>query len=157
MWPEMQRTHVCLTTTTVRYWKATQAVLKTTANFLSVDPVSKMFPDLLLHYHSYTLCTKILKIYIFKCADKDYVKIIIYFNCSCMWCLQFLIILIWFSVVSSVLCSFLASHPQFLETSWWAQYSVPQIWRPQAGKWKSIFAFLWKTFTSTLSLFSCGR
>jgi len=80
----MQRTHVCLTTTTVRYWKATQAVLKTTANFLSVDPVSKMFPDLLLHYHSYTLCTKILKIYIFKCADKDYVKIIIYFNCSCM-------------------------------------------------------------------------
>jgi len=52
MWPEMQRTHVCLTITTVRYWKATQGVLKTTANFLWVDPVSKMFPDLLLHYHS---------------------------------------------------------------------------------------------------------
>lgn len=76
MWPGMQRTHVCLTTITVRYWKATQEVLKTTANFLSVDPVSKMFPNLLLHFHSYTLCTKDLKINrIFKFAYKGYVKI----------------------------------------------------------------------------------
>jgi len=85
MLPEMLRTHVCPTTTTVRYWKATQAVLKTTANYSSVDPVSKMFRNLLLHHHIYTLCTKDLKIYnIFKSADKDYVKIIIYINCSCM-------------------------------------------------------------------------
>jgi len=118
MWPEMQRTHVCLTTTTVGYWKATQAVLKTTANFLLEDPVSKIFLDLLLHYYSYTVCKKGLKTYsIFKSADKGYIKIIIYFNWSCMWCLQFLIILIWFSVVSSVLCTFLVSCPQFLETS----------------------------------------
>jgi hypothetical protein len=157
MWPEIQRTHVCLTTTTVRLWKAIQAILKTSANFLSVDPVSKMFPDLLLSYDSYTLCTKGLKMHsIFKSAHKSYVKIIIYFNCSCMWCLIFHIILIWFSVGSSGLCTFLASRPQFLETSWWAQYSVSQIWRPQAGKWKLVFAFLWKTSTSTLSLFSCG-
>jgi hypothetical protein len=114
----MQRTHVCLTTITVRYWKAIQAVLKSTANFLSVDPVSKMFPILLLNYHSYTLFTKELKIYnILKSADKGYVNMIIYFNCSCMYCLQFIIILIWFSFVSSVLCTFLVSCPQFLETS----------------------------------------
>lgn len=154
----MQRTHVCLTTTTVRYWKATQAVLKTTANFLSVDPVSKMFPSLLLTYHCYILCTKDLKIYnIFKYADKGYVKIIICFNCSCMLCLQFLIILVFLSVLSSVLCTFLVSCPQFLETTWWAQYSVSQIWRPQAGKWKSVYAFLRKTSASTLSLFSSRR
>lgn len=51
MWPETRRTLVCLTTITVGYWKATQEVLRTTASFFWVDPVSKN--------HGYLLSTTV--------------------------------------------------------------------------------------------------